>query len=134
MRRRPSNGSVVARASATTLPAYLEADAPRVSCPEHGVVVASVPWARHGAGHTYGFDDQAAWLATHCSKAAVRELLRVTWRTVGAIVTLRPTSDRARRSTWRRALLSWPMWPRQNRRRNLPAVWGGGTPNPRNSS
>ncbi|MEA2534721.1 MAG: transposase [Actinomycetota bacterium] len=69
-----------------TIPAYLEADAPRVSCPEHGVVVASVPWARHDAGHTYGFDDQAAWLATHCSKSAVRELLRVTWRTVGAIV------------------------------------------------
>lgn len=25
--------------------AYLEADAPRVRCPEHGVVVAAVPWA-----------------------------------------------------------------------------------------
>jgi len=33
-------------------PAYIEADAPRVSCPKHGVVVAHVPWARHGAGHT----------------------------------------------------------------------------------
>ena len=31
---------------------WLEADAPRVCCPEHGVVVAAVPWARHGAGHT----------------------------------------------------------------------------------
>jgi transposase len=80
-----------------TIPAYLEADAPRVSCPEHGVVVASVPWARHGAGHTYGFDDQAAWLATHCSKSAVRELLRVTWRTVGAIVTRVVADARAAR-------------------------------------
>ena len=69
-----------------TVLAYLEADAPRVSCPEHGVVVASVPWARHGAGHTYGFDDQAAWLAKHGSKTAVQQLLRVSWRTVGAIV------------------------------------------------
>ncbi len=70
-----------------SIPTYLEADAPRVGCPAHGVVVASVPWARHGAGHTRGFDDQVAWLATHCSKSAVRELMRVTWRSVGSIVT-----------------------------------------------
>ncbi len=67
--------------------AYLEADSPRVRCPQHGVVAAQVPWARHGAGHTYAFDDTAAWLATHCSKSAVRDLLRIAWRTVGAIVT-----------------------------------------------
>lgn len=65
----------------------LEADAPRVSCLEHGVVVASVPWARHGAGHTYAFDDTVAWLAVQCSKTAVRQLLRIAWRTVGAIIT-----------------------------------------------
>ncbi|MDE3102078.1 MAG: transposase [Chloroflexota bacterium] len=67
--------------------AYLEAEAPRVRCGEHGVVVAAVPWARHEARHTRAFDDQAAWLATHCSKSAVAELLRVAWRTVGTIVT-----------------------------------------------
>jgi len=70
-----------------TIKAYLEADSPRVRCPEHGVVAAQVPWARHGAGHTYTFDDTTAWLATHCSKSAVRDLLRVAWRTVGSIVT-----------------------------------------------
>src|SRR6266567_4333369 len=69
-----------------TVRAFLEADAPRVCCPEHGVVVAQVPWARHGAGHTRVFDDTAAWLAVHTSKQAVRELLRVAWRTVGRIV------------------------------------------------
>lgn len=67
--------------------AYLEADAPRVRCPAHGVVVAQVPWARHGAGHTRSFDDTAAWLVTHCSKSAVGYFLRVAWRTVGAICT-----------------------------------------------
>jgi transposase len=67
--------------------AVLEADAPRVFCPEHGVVVAAVPWARHGAGHTYAFDDTVAWLAVQCSKTAVTELMRIAWRTVGAIVT-----------------------------------------------
>lgn len=70
-----------------TIRTYLEADSPRVRCAEHGVVAAQVPWARHGAGHTYAFDDTAAWLVTHCSKSAVRDLLRVAWRTVGAIVT-----------------------------------------------
>ncbi len=70
-----------------TIRTYIEADSPRVRCAEHGVVAAQVPWARHGAGHTYAFDDTAAWLVTHCSKSAVRDLLRVAWRTVGAIVT-----------------------------------------------
>jgi transposase len=65
---------------------FLEAAAPRVRCRDHGVVVAQVPWARHGAGHTRDFDDQAAWLAVHVSKSAVVELLRIAWRTVGAIV------------------------------------------------
>lgn len=67
--------------------AVLEADAPRVSCREHGVVVAAVPWARHGAGHTHAFDDTVAWLAVQCSKTAVTELMRIAWRTVGAIIT-----------------------------------------------
>lgn len=65
----------------------LEADAPRVSCREHGVVVAAVPWARHGAGHTYAFDEQVAWLATQASKTTVTALMRIAWRTVGAIIT-----------------------------------------------
>jgi transposase len=70
-----------------TVMAFLEADSPRVRCTEHGVVAAQVPWARHDAGHTYAFDDTAAWLVTHCSKSAVRDLLRIAWRTVGSIVT-----------------------------------------------
>jgi transposase len=69
-----------------TILVWLEADSVRVECPEHGVVVADVPWARHGAGHTYAFDDQVAWLATQTSKTAVTQLMRIAWRTVGAIV------------------------------------------------
>jgi transposase len=69
------------------LRAFVEADAPRVSCPQHGVVVAAVPWARHGAGHTRSFDELAAWLVRHTSRTAVGQLLRIAWRTVGAIVT-----------------------------------------------
>lgn len=70
-----------------TVPAVLEADAPRVRCREHGVVVAAVPWARHQAGHTLAFDAQVAWLATQTSKTAITELMRIAWRTVGAIIT-----------------------------------------------
>lgn len=69
-----------------TVRACVEADAPRVRCARHGVVVAGVPWARHGAGHTHVFDDTVAWLAVACAKSAVCQLMRVAWRTVGAIV------------------------------------------------
>ena len=65
---------------------FVEAEAPRVRCRTHGPTVTRVPWARHGAGHTRDFDDQAAWLAVHVSKSAVVQLMRVAWRTVGAIV------------------------------------------------
>jgi len=70
-----------------TIQVVLEADAPRVNCVEHGPTVAAVPWARHAAGHTTVFDEQVAWLATQCSKTAVTELMRIAWRTVGAIIT-----------------------------------------------
>jgi transposase len=65
---------------------YLEADAPRVACPEHGVTVAAVPWARHGSRFTIGFEDTAAWLAAHVALSTLAILQRITWRTVAAIV------------------------------------------------
>lgn len=68
------------------LRSFLEADAPRVTCPTHGVIVASVPWARHGARHTRVFEDTVAWMATRTSKSTLEVLLRIAWRTVGAIV------------------------------------------------
>ena len=70
-----------------TIRVFLEADAPRVHCSAHGPTVRQVPWARHGAGHTRCFDQQVAWLATQCSKRAITELMRIAWRTVGAIIT-----------------------------------------------
>ena len=68
----------------TTL-AFVEADAPRVTCKRHGVVVCAVPWARHDARFTRAFEDQVAWLAVNTSKTAVAELMRIAWRTVGGI-------------------------------------------------
>lgn len=65
----------------------LEADAPRVRCSAHGVVVAHVPWARHRARSTHAFEDQVAWLVTKTSLSTVAGLMRVTWRTVDGILT-----------------------------------------------
>jgi transposase len=80
--------------------AWLEADAPRVDCPEHGPTVIGVPWARHNAGHTYAFDDQVAWLAVRTSKTAVQALMRVAWRTVGAIVARVAADAQGRVDRW----------------------------------
>ena len=66
--------------------AFVCAKVPRVSCPEHGVVVAAVPWARHGARHTRAFDDVAAWCAVEMSGSAASRLMRCSWRAIGNIV------------------------------------------------
>lgn len=70
-----------------TTKAYLQAAAPRVQCPEDGVVVAHVPWARPGAKHTWAFEDTCAWLAAHTAMSVLTVFLRIAWRTVAAIVT-----------------------------------------------
>lgn len=69
-----------------TTMAFVEAEAPRVSCRRHGVVVARVPWARHDSRFTKDFEDQCAWMAVHVSKTTLAELLRVAWRTVARII------------------------------------------------
>jgi transposase len=75
---------------------FLEADAPRVKCRRHDVVVAAVPWARHDSRFTRSFEDQVAWLACRCSKTAVSELMRVAWRSVRGI--LERVADEARQN------------------------------------
>jgi transposase len=76
--------------------AFVEAEAPRVRCRDHGVVVCAVPWARHSSRFTRAFEDQVAWLAVNCSKSAVAQLMRTSWRTVGRICE-RVAADAARR-------------------------------------
>jgi transposase len=65
----------------------LEADSPRVSCPEHGVTVVWVPWARHGSRFTREFEDQVAWLVTHTAQSTVATMMRIAWRSVSGVVT-----------------------------------------------
>ena len=65
---------------------FLQARTRRVSCPEHGVVVAAVPWARPGSRFTAAFEDSVAWLVCHATLSVVAVLLRVAWRSVSDIV------------------------------------------------
>jgi transposase len=58
----------------------------RLACPDHGVVVEQVPFARHGARFTRDVEGMVAWLASKMDKTAVTRLTRVNWRTVGAII------------------------------------------------
>lgn len=77
------------------LKVFLEAELPRVACREHGVVIAAVPWARHGAGHTRAFDEVVAWFALATPKSVIGMLLRINWHTVGAILArVMPERDR----------------------------------------
>jgi transposase len=77
--------------------AYVEAEAPRVECRRHGVIVAGVPWARHDSSFTTAFEDQCAWLAINTSARAVAALMRTTWRAVGGICRRVCDEARARR-------------------------------------
>lgn len=58
----------------------------RVACPDCGVRVEAVPWARASARHTRDFEDLCAFLAQQMAKTPIARLLRVRWDTVGAIV------------------------------------------------
>jgi transposase len=58
----------------------------RLRCPEHGVLVEGVPFARYGARSTRDFENVVAWLATRTDKTAICRLLRIDWQTVGRII------------------------------------------------
>jgi transposase len=68
---------------AGTVRVFLEADALRRA--RGGGGARAVGPARRR--HTLAFDQTVAWLVTQCSKTAVTELMRIAWRTVGAVIT-----------------------------------------------
>ena len=65
---------------------WLESGVVRVSCGEHGVVTAHVPWARPEARFTHAFEDTVAWFTARASMSVVAEFLRTTWKSVHAVV------------------------------------------------
>jgi transposase len=58
----------------------------RLRCPEHGVHVEGVPFARDGARFTRDFDNLIAWLASKTDKTATCRLGRIDWQTIGRII------------------------------------------------
>jgi transposase len=58
----------------------------RVHCPRCGVVVEFVPWAESQSWFTYDFEEQVAYLAQRADKTTLVSLMRIAWRTVGAII------------------------------------------------
>ena len=64
---------------------YLVAALRRVKCPDCGVRVEAVPWAR-GPRFTRAFEDVVAFLAQQMAKAPIARLMRLSWDTVGRIV------------------------------------------------
>jgi transposase len=57
----------------------------RLACPQHGVRVEAVPFARARSGFTRDFEDLVAYLATKTDKTTITRLSRVDWDTVGRI-------------------------------------------------
>jgi transposase len=64
----------------------IECELRRLRCPDCGVHLEVVPWARAGAAHTRDFEDVVAWLAQQMAKTPIAGLLRIAWDTVGRIV------------------------------------------------
>jgi transposase len=58
----------------------------RLRCPDHGVLVEGVPFARDGARFTRDFENLVAWLATKTDKTATCRLTRIDWATIGRII------------------------------------------------
>jgi transposase len=64
----------------------IECELRRLRCPDCGVHLEAVPWARPGAHHTRDLEDVVAWLAQQMAKTPIAGLLRIGWDTVGKIV------------------------------------------------
>jgi transposase len=64
----------------------IEAELRRLRCPDCGVHLEAVPWARADAHHTRDFEDVVAWLAQQMAKTPIAGMLRIGWDTVGRIV------------------------------------------------
>jgi len=64
---------------------FVRAGLRRLRCPEHGVRVEGVPFARARSRFSRDFEDLVAFLATKTDKRTIARLSRVDWDTVGRI-------------------------------------------------
>lgn len=78
----------------------LQADVPRVSCPEHGVLTIKVPWAEPGSGFTQMFEALVIdWLKEAPTQAVARQL-DMSWNAVDGIMQRAVSRGLARREYW----------------------------------
>ena len=64
----------------------LEADVPRVECPEHGVVTTSVPWAEPNSGFTAMFEALVIDWLKEATISAVSRLMGLSWNAIDGIM------------------------------------------------
>jgi transposase len=66
---------------------FIEAEIRRLVCAPCGkVVTEDVTWARHGARHTFPFENMVAWWCQRADRTSVATFSRCDWTTVTAIV------------------------------------------------
>jgi transposase len=65
---------------------YLEYNIRRTKCPRCGVRTERVPWANTESRFTQPFEDHVGYLAQHCDKTTVSNLMRIAWSTVGNVI------------------------------------------------
>lgn len=75
----------------------LEAQVPRLSCPEHGVINAQVPWADSGSGFTLLFEALVIDWLKEASIQAVSRQLKVSWNSIDRIMARAVARGLARR-------------------------------------
>ena len=68
------------------IPIFLVYTIHRVHCPEHGIVVESVPWAITGSRFTENLEMTVAFLAANMNKSAIAKYIGIDWATVGSII------------------------------------------------
>lgn len=77
----------------------LEAEVPRVSCPEHGVVTATVPWAESDSGFTQLFEALVIDWLQEASIQAVARQLAMSWGAIDRIMQRAVARGMTRRET-----------------------------------
>ncbi|QQD20895.1 ISL3 family transposase [Oceanospirillaceae bacterium ASx5O] len=64
----------------------IQADVPRVECPEHGVLTVQVPWANSSSHYTMLFELRVLKLAQENTISAVSRQLRLSWSSLDRII------------------------------------------------
>ena len=58
----------------------------RINCPEHGICAEQVSWAYHNSRFTKMMEHNIAYYGTHLSKFEAARICRISWNTVGPII------------------------------------------------